>query len=86
MTSRIKNGRTREYYYHVVMIIYHVVSCNISCSLLALQGYKNKTAEHDAGEISLHGDFLVYYKISCELSMENTVKNIWVFYPIGLEH
>lgn len=46
---------------------------NISCSLLALQGYKNKTARHAAGVIfiSLHGDFLAYSKIPCKLLISN---------------
>lgn len=46
---------------------------NISCSLLALQGYRNKTAGHAAGKIfiSLHGDFLAYSKISCKILISN---------------
>lgn len=46
---------------------------NISCILLALQGYKNKTVGCAARVIfiSLHGDFLSYSKISCKLLISN---------------
>lgn len=52
---------------------------NISCSLLALQGYRNKTAGYAAGEIfiSLHGGFLTHSKMSCKplISNQDIYKN-----------
>lgn len=60
-------------YLYLLWVLPSPCSDNMSCSLIALQEYKNKTAEHAVGEIfvSLHGDFLAYGKISYQLLISN---------------